>query len=433
MIVKNEEENIERALTWGKNIVSEQIVVDTGSTDRTVELAEAMGAKVCHFEWIDDFAAAKNFAIEQASGDWIFFLDADEYLTKEDAQKIPVILPQIEKMKIRKKKVDLVMCTLCNLDVDGNVGEVIEQVRLFRNLPHIRYEGRIHEMLVGLRKRQLTTLDVKDSFVVYHTGYAWTPQTREKKMERNIALLKKELDKEPDNAVNQLYLAEAFLVKQEYAEAVKYAKAALKNAVGQEWLKERLRMAHQIVLRGTYDLMKGGLAADDADEFCRLYEDAAAFAPDEPEYDAIMGYYMFDSGRYGEAAFYLEQTLAKMDAKEDFNPGGLTSDIKSLSHFLAVSYARIGNDEKFFSYAVQTLRFDSKQDEIVELLIEYLTNKDPATAEQIYEFLQQIYHFDMQKDVVYLLRMALRTGNQELVEMLKGDLTQENRGQLFGE
>ena len=65
MIVKNEEANIERALSWGKGVVSEQIVVDTGSTDRTVEIAERMGAKIYHFEWIDDFAAAKNFAISK--------------------------------------------------------------------------------------------------------------------------------------------------------------------------------------------------------------------------------------------------------------------------------------------------------------------------------------------------------------------------------
>ena len=64
MIVKNEEKNIERALSWGKDIMYEQIVVDTGSTDRTVDIAKQMGAKVYHFEWIDDFAAAKNYAID---------------------------------------------------------------------------------------------------------------------------------------------------------------------------------------------------------------------------------------------------------------------------------------------------------------------------------------------------------------------------------
>ena len=86
MIVKNEEKNIEKALSWGKGVVSEQIVVDTGSTDRTVELAEKMGAKVYHFEWIDDFSAAKNFAISKAKYEWIALLDADEYFSEEDAK-----------------------------------------------------------------------------------------------------------------------------------------------------------------------------------------------------------------------------------------------------------------------------------------------------------------------------------------------------------
>ena len=82
MIVKNEEKNIRRALSWGKDIMCEQIVVDTGSSDRTVEIAREMGAKIFSFPWINDFAAAKNFAIDQAKGDWIAFLDADESFTR---------------------------------------------------------------------------------------------------------------------------------------------------------------------------------------------------------------------------------------------------------------------------------------------------------------------------------------------------------------
>lgn len=88
MIVKNEEKNIEQALSWGKGVVAEQIVVDTGSADRTVEIAQRLGAKVFHFPWINDFAAAKNFAIEKAQYEWIAFLDADEYFSAEDAKKI---------------------------------------------------------------------------------------------------------------------------------------------------------------------------------------------------------------------------------------------------------------------------------------------------------------------------------------------------------
>ena len=83
LIVKNEENNIEKALSWGKGIVSEQIVVDTGSTDRTVEIAKQMGAAVYEFQWIDDFAAAKNFAISKAKYEWIAFLDAMKSSLKE--------------------------------------------------------------------------------------------------------------------------------------------------------------------------------------------------------------------------------------------------------------------------------------------------------------------------------------------------------------
>ena len=97
MIVKNEERNIEKALSWGKGIVWEQIVVDTGSTDRTVELAEKMGAKVFYFPWQDDFSAAKNFAISKASGDWVAFLDADEYFPLEEAKKLMPLLERYDK------------------------------------------------------------------------------------------------------------------------------------------------------------------------------------------------------------------------------------------------------------------------------------------------------------------------------------------------
>ena len=93
MIVKNEEKNIRRALSWGRDIMWEQIVVDTGSTDRTAQIAQEMGAKLFRFDWIDDFAAAKNHAIRQAGGDWIVFLDADEYLSPEDTEKL---LPLLE-------------------------------------------------------------------------------------------------------------------------------------------------------------------------------------------------------------------------------------------------------------------------------------------------------------------------------------------------
>ena len=137
MIVKNEEQNIERALSWGKGIVCEQIVVDTGSTDRTIEIAKQMGAKVYEFTWINDFAAAKNFAISKAMGDWIAFLDADEYFSEEDAKKLPKLLEELEKKKFEikgeKGKINIIETDWVQLDENGKIFAVPSQTRIFRN------------------------------------------------------------------------------------------------------------------------------------------------------------------------------------------------------------------------------------------------------------------------------------------------------------
>lgn len=149
MIVKNEEKNIRQALSWAKTIVKEQIVVDTGSTDNTVEIARSMGAKIFYFDWCDDFSAAKNFAVEQASGDWIVFLDADEYCTLQDTAKIPEIIQTMEKQFPPAERPDVIRATWAQLNDKGDVFSVSEQDRIFRNRKDIRYQNPIHEILAS--------------------------------------------------------------------------------------------------------------------------------------------------------------------------------------------------------------------------------------------------------------------------------------------
>jgi glycosyltransferase involved in cell wall biosynthesis len=88
MITKNEELLLEKAIISVKSIVDEIIVVDTGSTDKTIEIAKSLGAKVHEIAWEDDFSKAKNYATSKANTDWILFLDADEYISKQDAIRI---------------------------------------------------------------------------------------------------------------------------------------------------------------------------------------------------------------------------------------------------------------------------------------------------------------------------------------------------------
>ena len=88
IIVKNEEKNLPRCLASVKNVVDEIVVLDTGSTDRTPEIAQEFGAKVHYFEWCNDFAAARNVSLKYVTGDWVLVLDADEYLSPKIAPHI---------------------------------------------------------------------------------------------------------------------------------------------------------------------------------------------------------------------------------------------------------------------------------------------------------------------------------------------------------
>ncbi|MBF8416863.1 glycosyltransferase family 2 protein [Heyndrickxia coagulans] len=99
VITKNEENNIKKCLESVGDIVFEKIVVDTGSTDKTIEIAKKMGAKVYSFKWIDDFSAAKNYAISKAKGDWIIFLDADEFIEPSQIQMVEEKINEAEKVK----------------------------------------------------------------------------------------------------------------------------------------------------------------------------------------------------------------------------------------------------------------------------------------------------------------------------------------------
>ena len=94
MIVKNEEANLGLCLESVKGVADEIIIVDTGSTDRTVEIARRYGAKISSYKWDDDFAAARNVSLQSATSNWIMVLDADEALAEEDRGRLRALLRQ---------------------------------------------------------------------------------------------------------------------------------------------------------------------------------------------------------------------------------------------------------------------------------------------------------------------------------------------------
>ena len=117
-IVKNEQENIRRSIESLKNQYDELIVIDTGSEDGTVDVVRSLGGKVFVYPWQDDFAAARNFALAKATGDWLIFLDADEYFTAATAGNLRRVL------EMASPEADGMLVDMVNFDAD--TGEVQE-------------------------------------------------------------------------------------------------------------------------------------------------------------------------------------------------------------------------------------------------------------------------------------------------------------------
>ena len=179
MIVKNESRCLARCLRSIRSAVDEIVIVDTGSTDGTLDIAKEFAARISHFDWVDDFSAARNFALNHAIGDWILVLDADEFageaLTKEMREFIQG-QPAIGRLKVIS-------------DFRQNGRELRSQSFVSRLFPRgAHFQGRIHEQIVSPLPR------VNLQGELWHDGYLET-----KKSDRNIQLLLAELEREPES------------------------------------------------------------------------------------------------------------------------------------------------------------------------------------------------------------------------------------------
>ncbi len=191
MIVKNEEANLAACIKSVGDFATEIIVVDTGSGDRTVEIAESLGAKVFHFDWIDDFAAARNESIRHATGDWIFWMDADDRLEPAGPAKL--------KQAVTSGKADVYMCRVVSHGMGaGSADAVVEHFRLFRNHRGVKFRGALHESIAS-DVIDLKMVVARTNIDVQHTGYSIKIDDYKAKARRNIAIINRELEKEPDN------------------------------------------------------------------------------------------------------------------------------------------------------------------------------------------------------------------------------------------
>lgn len=227
MIVKNEAAMLPRLLRSVEGLADEIVVVDTGSDDETVAIAQSFGARVFHHPWTDDFAAARNESLRHATGDWILVLDADCELDSgcKAALKRFLQRPTTEDgnpVAYLARIADHATGDPARIDAWAQL------LAVFPNDPDLRFAGALHEQLVDRRipPRPITFRPLSD-MVVHHYGYTEEAMVRQDKRARNLRILRRELADRPDDPFVRYNMALQLRLEGALDEAVTHARASL--------------------------------------------------------------------------------------------------------------------------------------------------------------------------------------------------------------
>lgn len=333
VIVKNEEGNI---LRWLENVsvfADEIIINDTGSTDNTKAIITQfsndnpeLSMVLLENVWQEDFSLAKNQCIEEAAGDWLVFTDADELFANPELVRGYIHWARLD------KALQAIFVPMANVDKDNNnqVINYFNALRMFRNLPGIHYEGRIHEQLVlGEEDRNdLKTKAAPKGLMIKHTGYS--TRISVSKAQRNIRLLQQDIADGQEIRKLYRYLAEGYYMLYDYEQALDNALLATQSPyqpVGQQG--DMYWLALNAMEKLNYDL---------ADEMV-IADTGIDLFPDLPDFYGRKAMILMEKGEYQAAVHWFEQALEKLDA---YNQQELPADSSHISSVLHELYGDLG-------------------------------------------------------------------------------------------
>jgi tetratricopeptide (TPR) repeat protein len=267
MIVRDNESTIIPCLASIRPWVDELIVVDTGSTDRTPDIARRHGAQVHSFPWCDDFAAARNESLRRARGKWLFWMDSDDTIDAENGRK----LRELARAEHDAMRLGYVMQVHCPGDDAGDV-TVVDHVKMFRNRPELRFEGRIHEQVLPAIRRLGGEVEFTDIFVV-HSGSDRSAAGRQRKLQRDLHLLRLDTGDRPDHPFVLFNLGMTLADAGEHMQAVDALGRSLLVSSPQD---SHVRKAYALAVASLMQLGRHAAAA----EVCRK---GFALFPQDPE------------------------------------------------------------------------------------------------------------------------------------------------------
>lgn len=312
ILSKNEQRNIENAINSVKTIADEIIVLDTGSTDKTISICKNMMTqiptlKLHHTEWKQNFATARNEAMELAKMDWIFMLDADEVLTDYSVERFKPTLFKCSTSKIYLPRI-------INIIEIANQKEQIEHyvARIIPNQKNIRFIRSIHEYPVNSDGTNISSENLK-GLDILHFGYSRNIVAEKNKIERNREILLNILAEEPDNPINHYYLSENYKDEKNFEKVYFHSSKVIElcKADNQKLYNHILIMSKLDLIQSLLTLERYGEGREKATEFTDELSE-------RPDFWFLYGNIEFLTQNYDKAIEYQKKALSLRD--KDFYP-----------------------------------------------------------------------------------------------------------------
>jgi glycosyltransferase involved in cell wall biosynthesis/predicted Zn-dependent protease len=320
MIVRDAEGTLGRALGSVRGVADEIVVVDTGSADGTVELARSHGAVVLESPWREDFSTPRNLGLARARGPWVLVLDSDEEL---DPASVPELLAVLG--SDRSDAAEVAIANRLRSD-DAVNGISHRYCRLFRKLPGVRFEGRVHEQVLPSLLRSGARL-AKSGIRILHSGYGLDPEALRAKQERNLGLLHRELAERPGDRFLLFHLGVTLFALGRNEDAAIPLQASLE---GRSLPPEALSLAH-------VKLAQIALAHGDRALAREHLEEAEAARPRSALVTYLRAGIEFSEQAYAKAAELLQQLLAPeggLSCEESLDEGTLRLDHGNCLYYL---------------------------------------------------------------------------------------------------
>ncbi len=398
MIVKNEEQLLGNCLKSVKDIADEMIVVDTGSEDQTVAIAESYQAKVIHSSWQNDFALARNKGVEEAKGDWILFLDADEELDQQSIE-------DLKKWSAYEDAEAYFLKVHNHMGPKGGEASINPTIRMFRNKVGYRFTGKIHEQIADSIQRvnpaaRFIMTDVK----IDHYGYQPSIRELKDKTNRNIKLLNKELEENPDHGFHLYNIGIEYLVIGQTAKAYECFHKSRKLVAPSTNYAHLLYKCESRCLGALNKLQE---AIDCCEEGIQLY-------PDYTDLHHFKGSYFMAMGNFPAAKTSLQRALSCYGKNHYHTEAGIGSH--TTLYLLGLVCESQGEDDEAISYYIQCYRSSSTTFRPVYRAFQLL--RSTGREKELFALILRTFKMQVKENREKMLEILLRTHCYQTAEKL---------------